>query len=291
MKTKKSNFYIINLIIRKAKSNEDLNHTQYSELFLEFAKENPNASSSADKECMIVTAVPWEDDNRKIFGQFVEYTNIDKRKWFNLLKKDLDPDFQVPEHLRANSKRQEFFFFPEFHRFCYVFDSKNLITPQNVERFLSNGLTKFFNKKYPEKYYPEVIIEKDRNTIDQILNARSIYSLDIHVTYSNSDFGPEMKMFFDNEMKASNADKVHLNIQNKNNEPLQVRDSKIIRGALEASASHGTVEASIKEDGKQRKIKVKTADHPAKIKVPFPGIPEFTKDIYRFFKDRFRSAS
>lgn len=291
MTRKTSNFYAINLIIRKANSSTDLSSEKYSELFLEFAKENLSAPSSADKECMIVTAVPWENDQKLIFGQFVEYTNIDKRKWFNLLRKEVDPDFSVPGHLRANSKRQEFFFFPDFHRFCYVTDSKNMIAPQNVERYLLNGLNKFLQRYYPEMYYAEVIVEKDRNTIEQILNAKAIYSLDIQVTYSNSDFGPEMKMFFDNEMKTSNADSVHLTIQNKNSEPLQISESKIIRGALEASASHGTVEASIKEEGKKRKIKVKTADHPDKIKVPFPGIPEFTKDIFRFFKDRFRSAT
>lgn len=276
-----SNFFVINLIIRKANDENDLTPTKYAELFWEFCESELSGKSSKEKECLIILATKYSIGNEKAFyGQFVEYTNIDKRKWFNVLKKDIDLDFTVPDHLKANSVKNVFFFFPKFHRFCYSFTSKERIEPVNTQLFLNNALTKFFDKFYPEEYYPEINFEKERETIEEIIEAENVFSLDIQVSYAN-DFGGDMKEFFEEDMKKARADDVHIIVKNKNGESLDIAKGEILRGALEASASHGNVTASIK-NGKRRKI-IRTIDHPAKFKLEHKALPEFIQDIRNFF--------
>jgi hypothetical protein len=280
-----SNFHVINLIIRKANDEKDLTPTKYAQLFEEFCDAELNGKSSKEKECIIITNSKYFVSNKPIYyGQFVEYTNLDKRKWFNLLKKDIDDEFAIPEHLKANSVKNAFYFIAEIHRFCYSYTSKERIAPANVETFLNNALTKFFNKQYPEDYYPEINFEKEKETIEEIIQAENVFSLDIEVSYSN-DFGKDMKEFFEEDMKKGHADDLHLIARNKNGESLDVNESQILRGALEASASHGNVKASIK-NGKRRKT-INTILHPAKYRLDFKAIPEVIKDIANYFLNIF----
>lgn len=281
-----SNFSVVNLIIRKANDGTDLSASKYAELFNEFSKSETTGQSSKEKECLIITHSKYTTGKNEqvFFGQFVEYTKIDKRKWFNLLKKDLDEDFAIPEHLKANSNKNVYFFIPSIHRFCYSFKSSESISPLHVQTFLNNALTKFLDKNYSEQYYPEINFEKERETIKEIISAESILSLNIKVTYSN-DFGKKMKEFFEEDMKKGNADDVHIIAQNKNGESLDLKKSQVLRGALEATASHGIASASIK-NGKRRKT-IKTEDHPAKYRLSVAAIPEYVSEIVSYFKNLF----
>lgn len=277
-----SNFHVINLIIRKANDDKDLDQKKYEELFKEFAKSETSGKSSREKEALLVTnsEIPINQNENICFGQFVEYTNIDKKKWFNLLKKEIDPEFSIPEHLKANSVKNFYFFIPSIHRFCYSFTSKEKIDPLNVEAFLNEAFTKFLNKNYNKLYYPEINFEKERETIEEIINAKQLFSLEVTVSYSN-DFSKDMKDFFEEDMKQSNADSIKINANNKNGESLDLSKGRILRGAIEASTSQGTATARIK-NGKTSKT-IKTIDHPAKYKVPSKAIPEYAKEIYNFF--------
>ena len=281
-----SNFFVINLIIRKANDPADLTSEMYGKLFREFYESESSGQSSKEKEALLITNAEYtvEKGAKIFFGQFVEYTNIDRRKWFNLLKKDIDNEFTVPNHLKANSIKNYYFFIPDIHRFCYSYTSKEKIEPQNVQSYLNSAFTKFLTKTYGNDYYPEVNFEKEKETIQEIINAAEVFSLDITVTYSN-DFGKQMKEFFDEDMRNGNVDDYHIIAKNKNKESLNLSNSKILRGALENSASLGKVIASIR-NGKQRKI-IRTADHPAKYKPPVPAIPESIINIYKFFINLF----
>ncbi len=277
-----SNFHVINLIIRKANDDKDLEPEKYEEIFKEFSKSEISGKSSREKEALLVTntLIPIKQNENIIFGQFVEYTNIDKKKWFNLLKKEIDSEFAIPDHLKANSVKNSYFFIPKIHRFCYSYTSKEKIDPINVETFLNNAFTKFLNKNYHKIYYPEINFEKERETIDEIINAEQLFSLEITVSYSN-DFSKDLKDFFEEDMRESNADSIKINANNKNGESLDISKGRILRGAIEASTSQGTATARIK-NGKTSKT-IKTIDHPAKYKVPSRAIPEFAKEIYSFF--------
>lgn len=283
-----SNFSVVNLIIRKANDDTDLTASKYAQLFAEFSRSETTGQSSKEKECLIITNAKYTTGKGEtaFFGQFVEYTKLDKRKWFNLLKKDVDEDFAIPDHLKANSNKNIYFFIPSIHRFCYSFKSNERISPIHVEAFLNNALTKFLDENYPDQYYPEINFEKEKETINEIISAESILSLDIKVTYSN-DFGKKMKEFFEEDIKNGNADDVQIIARNKNGESLNLEGSQMLRGALEATASHGVASASIK-NGKRRRT-IKTVDHPAKYRLKVAAIPEYLNDIVSYFKKLFNN--
>ncbi len=280
-KSTNSNSFVINVIIRIANEDRDLNTEEYTKLFEEFVEAEISGKSSLEKECIIMTKGKHQINQNNFFhGQFVEYTNIDRRKWFNLIKKDRDTEFTIPDYLKANSKINHYYFIPKIHRFCYNYTAKEKIDPAHVENYFNSSLKKFFNANYNGRYYPEIHFEKEKETIQQIMEADEILKLNISVSYSNN-FDKEMLDFFDNDMKNGNYDFVEINAQNKNKESLKIKNSKILSGAIQASISQGDVTARIKKDNKYKIIN--TADHPAKHKLGFSFAIENAKDIVQYF--------
>ena len=285
-----SNFHVINLIIRRDNYNEDLTTEEYATIFRNFYLANVTGKSSREKECILITNAQYEINNipnSVQYGRFVEYTNIDKRGWFDIIKKELDESFRIPDNLRANSIQGTYFFLAEKHRFCYTFTSKENIHPKNAESYLRNAFEKFLTAEYNDEYYLEINFEKERETIQEILDAKEIYSLTVDVSYSNSGigFGSEALAFVDGDMRKGNIDSLHIEAKNKNGETIDLGKSTVLRGALESSASNGNATAVIK-DGRKKKT-IKTSDHPAKYKTTFEGRYEFINQVYSFFINLF----
>jgi len=261
-KTRYHYFYLINVKLRKKNSTRDLSSKDYVNLFKKVYERKIHKESSANKHCIIRFLFENKDSHNNIeylSGTMAQFTYIHNERWFNLQSMDLDNEFKVPDGLFPDAVITEYIFSPVAHRFAYRTSSEIRITPYSVKKFLDAALNEVCN----EDEIVHVDVESDKISIETILSARELRKLVIDINYSNLDTGDDLKKFVEEDIKASNTDRVKIEASQKPDVSIDVKKSKILTGALEASVSNGEAEATIVDDN-NRVQKIKTSDFPRK---------------------------
>lgn len=140
----KFRYFLINIKIRRVDTKKDINAAEYSRLFKEFYQSFTVAKSSAQKDCLLMTQGERSIDGESIlFGQIVQVTNINNKKWFDKEARQPDPQFSIPGKYGANAATAEYAFIPSIHRFSYQHISKDYIDPYGVKKYFKKALELF----------------------------------------------------------------------------------------------------------------------------------------------------
>ncbi|MDB5159484.1 MAG: hypothetical protein JWR50_4191 [Mucilaginibacter sp.] len=253
-------FYIINVKLRKKNSTKDLLPKDYIRLFKDLYNKKIHAESSTSKHCIIRFMFDNKDSHDNIeylSGTLAQFTYIQNERWFNLQSLDLDNEFKVPDGLFPDAVITEYVFIPAAHRFCYRSSSEIRITPYSAKKFLEIAL----NEVCKEDEIVHVDVESDKTSIETIFSAKELRKLIIDINYSNLDTGDDYMKFVEDDLKDSNGSRFKFEASQKPGVSLDIKKSKILTGALEASVSNGDAEATILDDN-DRVQKIKTSNFP-----------------------------
>lgn len=108
----------------------------------------------------------------------------------------------------------------------------------------------------------------------------------IDINYSNLDISDDLKQFVEEDIKASNSSRLKIEATQKPDVSIAIKNSKILTGALEASASDGEAEASIVDEN-NRVQTIKTSSFPRKESI-FGTATRFNTLIYEKIMNIFR---
>lgn len=259
----KLNYFLLNVKIRAIDNTVDLTPTEYARVFKQFYLEFRPGKSSKQKQCILTTQGEIKIDGvSTYFGTLVQTTDINNRKWFNKVKKAIDPNFRVPDEYGANASVTEYIFFPQIHRFVYKTTTKDFIDPYSVRRYLLDAMPAALNNQY----VIHVDVVTSNSPLRMILEAQFIRNLDIKINYSNNDFDSDLQKFVEEDLKAGKVDSVEIIAKHKQGNSIDLEGSKILRGALESSLENGEASARIIDsNGKIRSVKTK--NYPEKIQI------------------------
>ncbi len=200
-------YYIINVKIRLEDTIIDLPADEYTRIFKEFYQSFIVARSSKQKDCLLQTQGEKTIDQEKIyFGQIVQVTNINNKKWFNKKQRLIDPKFSVPSEYAANAVTAEYIFIPSVHRFVYQVTTRDYLDPYGVKTYFTRALKILL----PSGYIIDIDVESDVSTIQRILEAPGVAKLYFRINYSNNGFSKELQEFVENDMKSSNTGELEI---------------------------------------------------------------------------------
>ncbi len=282
-RTRHFDFRVINVKIRKRK-NATANAADYVRIIRTAFEKKIHAESSPNKHCIIRSHFEKRQDNKVkyVYGFFAQFTYIENERWFNLRSLDLDKEFRVPDGLFPDAKMTEYVFIPAAHRFCYRIHSDFQVAPYPVRKFLDNALNAAAN---PGEFV-QVDVESDRVSLAKILAAKFVKKITIDINYSNVDIGDDLKKFVEDDIKASNTDHFKIEATQKPNVSIDVKKSKILKGALESAVSNGEAEAKIIGDN-NRVQTIKTTEYPRKESV-YGKISNFNELVFEKIMSIFR---
>ncbi len=193
------------------------------------------------------------EDRSAIAGELIYYTRLNNDDWYNKRTKNVET-VQVNPDLNPNAKIGEFYFIPSAHRFCFVLRSGG-ISPSQVKVFIDRALRGI----YPDK---EVVVEEEtsQDFMEKIMQAKSIQKIHVSITYTNDDLTSDFAALWDNDLKESNVGKMDIEAKASDKKGIDLSENKLIKGALELSASNGYAEVVVKK-GKERE-EYKTTEYP-----------------------------
>jgi hypothetical protein len=260
-KSRYHSFHILNVKLRKKNSTAELSTQDYVKLFKRVFSKKIHRESSASKHCIFRFMFEEKEKNEVQFlsGTFAQFTFIHNERWFNLNSLDLDEEFKVPDGLFPDAKITEYVFIPQAHRFCYRVSYDFNVSPYPIKKFLEFAL----NDAALKGQFVQVDVESDRASLDAIFSAREIKKLLIDINYSNTDIGDDLKKFVEDDIKASNTSRLKMEATQKPQVSIDIKQSKILSGAIESSISNGETEATILDEN-NRVQKIKTTNFPRK---------------------------
>ena len=136
--------------------------------------------------------------------KLVAYTLIDPERFYNRrTKEDMAIDWNTD--IAANKKESELIFVPSVH--TLVVKKSSEITINYILTYLQGAL----NIIEPEGFDVDLI--KDRETLDQILHAHALISIDAHISFSNPGHTDGFQEIFENKMRDANPDSFDINLK------------------------------------------------------------------------------
>jgi|GEM_PF-3385259 len=279
-------FHIINVKVHHKHTNREVGAKRYEELFTKIYKQKYHAQSSPGKHCIIRSHFPEKEGQRIIYweGVLAQFTFISNEKWLNIQSLDIDEEFTVPEGLFPDAVFSEYTYIPSVHRFAFRTSSKIHMSPQPVAKFLESAFSAVCNEVTE---YVVVDVEKDRGTIERILQADYLKKLTLKISYSNFDNASDFQRQIEADMKSSNTSQLEIIATQKPDAPIEINNSIILRGALDTSASNGVAEAKVL-NAKGETETINTASTPLREKV-FGGFYKFHYMVYQKIISLFRN--
>lgn len=167
------------------------------------------------------------------------------------VKANVLEDTEVDPNKGLEAKDMEFWFYPKFHRF--------VVYKSNVSR-IAKFLIGSFKLKLGDEDCFAINVEKDKNTIERIINAKGVVSVRVSVKYTNNDNCDEWEEL-DSDLRNSDTTNAELVLKSSKSKPIQVLKNKLLKAFLHLSKSNGTAKAEIiNENGYTEKIN--TNEHP-----------------------------
>lgn len=262
---------VVNIVLYPEEAQKKENYIKY---FRKLYDDKITINTYGDRYTRIQTYYT-NDDGNVIYGVFANAAFFDPdtpaldSKTNEVVPSGVDPTKGL------GLKTWNYYFFPEYHRL--VFLDKETSGSQLID-FLNRAFGNFL-----DEYDYQINIEKDSQTIEQIINAKNLSRLKVVVSYSNNDNNEGWKGIIDNQLKQSRSRMMKLDLSGSKKNPINVTQSEMIRGFVELSASNGYAEASeITSNGKI--VSINTQNHPL-VKViefmesPISGIKSFLKQL------------
>lgn len=245
-KEKIRKFKVLNIVLYPTEKQKPI---EYKKVFEQIYKQKLKANTYSDRYTLIRTQFHYES---VIYGFLSNAIFIDPDK--DAL--DTTTNEFVLSNIDSSKgympKDWDYWFFPEYHR---------LVFP---ERASETQIEKFFNETFctiiGEGNF-KINIEKDQETIEQILNASTITRLYVKISYSNNDNVDKWEKLIDDDIRASESKDIEVQASGKKNAPIQLSKSNMLTSFVNLSRSNGiAIATTVDENGKTKKID--TTEHP-----------------------------
>lgn len=248
-KGKRLKYYIINI-----KTQPQHSPKLYSDLFL-YAFNNGLEGKIRGSERLMLSGVTKYEDN-SLTGLICRFTNIEeKSRWFDKIEKKPVEDNNTP-HIPTNMK-------PNLRENRFVFDLKKhymfvntALSPYSI----ATGLIDLFDKQEIEDKFGsvDVVVLKDRDSIQQIISLPMKRSLQIKITIPNPDDLEEAAIELEERLRGANVRKYQVSQTAMPGEALGLTEE--MKTLLQLSITDGQAKAVGIRDGKR--VSVSTSDYP-----------------------------
>ena len=127
---------------------------------------------------------------------------------------------------------------------------------------------------------------KDRDTLERILTAEKLISLNAHISFSNPGRGKMFKKLLDKKLREMNPSSVDIALQGSEERPLNRDDDGLVRAIVDISEENGSVQATIQNGSRISRERIDTEDHPLVLQV-CQIINDVCSTIYNILNTRF----
>lgn len=192
--------------------------------------------------------------------KLVAYTLIDPEKFYNRrTKEDMAIDWNTD--IAANKKETSLIFVPSVH--TLVVKKSSEITINYILTYLQGALDIIEPGGF------DVDIIKDRETLDQILRAHALISIDAHISFSNHGHTEGFQAIFESKIKDANPNTFDIKISGTQEHPLcSDEEDGLVQSIINISESNGRVKAVIQREENTKLEVIDTEDHPFILKIP-----------------------
>jgi hypothetical protein len=202
-----------------------------------------------------------DDGNLLIAMGLLAYTIIDKDSFYDIKKHEKAQVDNWNDDVVTGKKETDLLFFPEVHKLVVKKSSK--IALKRVLQYLKEALDII----EPESF--DVNVVNDRDTINKIVNAESIYRIEANVSYSNPGNTEGFQKIFEKKTRGANPDKMSIKLEGTSENPLVCEDDGLIPCLANMAEQDGTIKAVIQEG--EKKVTIDSKDHPKVISVQSSG--------------------
>lgn len=208
---RQTTWHLINI---KARNNQVTSH--YVEAFHHLLDEDPLVDLPREK-CESLRNIVFSDtlDNdgypQWIKVNLLSYTIIDPQSFYNRREQE-DVTMAWDNDIVANKKEAELYFIPSVHTVAVRKNSK--ISLNGIVKYLSEAL----NRVEEGGFDVDVII--DRDTLERILNAHAVYSIEAHISYSNPGHTGQFISAFDSKLQEMKPEDFTISAKGSKEQPL-----------------------------------------------------------------------
>ncbi len=207
----------------------------------------------------------------------VAYTMIDPNAFYNRRSKE-DVEMPWDDDVVANKKEAQLIFIPSVHKIAVKRNSD--ITLNYILQYLKGAL----ESVEPEGFDVDTV--KDRDTLERILTAEKLISLNAHISFSNPGRGKMFKELLDKKLREMNPSSVDIALQGSEERPLNRDDDGLVRAIVDISEENGSVQATIQNGSRISRERIDTEDHPLVLQV-LQIVNDVCSTIYNILNTRF----
>lgn len=207
----------------------------------------------------------------------VAYTMIDPNAFYNRRSKE-DVEMPWDDDVVANKKEAQLIFIPSVHKIAVKRNSD--ITLNYILQYLKGAL----ESVEPEGFDVDTV--KDRDTLERILTAEKLISLNAHISFSNPGRGKMFKELLDTKLREMNPSSVDIALQGSEDRPLNRDDDGLVRAIVDISEENGSVQATIQNGSRISRERIDTEDHPLVLQV-LQIVNDVCSTIYNILNTRF----
>lgn len=284
LKPKKSNlkFYGFNI---KLQTNNTKNDDTYFNLIRKIYQKDIAPNIGGEKAMLFKTQFVEQylfkgKRHKVLHGNLVRYTILERDHWFNTKNKEIEK-FDPPENLHPNGFETSYLFIPAAHRLYAVVNTK--VSHTSILNFLTKALKEVISPK------DEIIVNliQSHNTFQQILEAKTIKSLKINVSYTNDDASDAAKKAMDKLLKEANVGETDINLKPDATGSLD-SDSEMVVGLLELAQENGNAVASIINQNNKSQTII-TNEYPAKREVVLKENDDVNNVLFNDIMNEYRN--
>jgi hypothetical protein len=257
-KLEKVHGYIFNIKLNSDKRDTE---TSISEIFDKVFESKVRQTVTKDRVAFLrlrakhaTAAGVGFDSSYYVSGRITTVINIDADAWFNM--DNFEPDkVEIPQNMKANMRESRFVLVPSAHR-LFLESNSDGVARTIALKFLFNAL----NSVVDTDEEVEVIIETERESFENIINANTVKKLELTVSKVNGDTTEDDIQWMDEQINASNARKILVSVEAPKGEGIEISTSKILNGMVGLASQNGHAKAHIVDEEGNRSV-VNTNDY------------------------------
>lgn len=271
-----TSWYVINI---KARRNQVPSH--YINAWKNIKEQDPlvDIPRTANRVVSVKNMI-FGDENGVITWistRLVAYTIIDPDQFYNRRTKE-KLHMEWDDNIAANMKESELFFIPAVHKVAVRKSSEISIN------YILYYLQEAFNKIEQEGF--DIDIVKDHDSLEKILSAHSIYTIEADISYSNPGNTRGFQRLFEDKARGANPNQINIKLVGSKNNPLQVEEDGLVKALINLSEENGSVKAVISQTENSAIEIIDTNQHPFILRIP-QIINDYCSTVYREFMTRY----
>lgn len=254
----KINSFIINIKLQSKLTGDERTY-EYVRIIKELSA-SKNILTTGKNEGIQMYSVRGVQDSQIpefIYGNIAKGTYIEDSE-INVVEGDkIVKDINKPRILKPEVS--DFLFIPKKHRLIL-----EKINGGPTEKQVEVYLNTFLKKIIRSDDVLEIVLEKDKNVIEQIYQAKKVFKLSYEISYTNDDAIGHLGEDLEDIIKESKIGKLKVSAEADNkDEGLKIDESVLLEGGLELAKSNGTINsAKILPQGSTKAIYISNKEKP-----------------------------